>query len=280
MIAVKRCGKIASGTKNSVKLNLIRSLGCLAVSIIVCLFSGFERMNTRGITATLLSGVANGVLLWSWILAASCAPMITVEVFCMIGGVVIPLLLSPILLVGESVGILQWIGSALLFCAMFCLSAKRKIKSKIQVKSILLMCTAGLANAGCVMSQKLYTSYNGGTVADFQLGTYAVTAVVLAMFFGVMRLLSRGKERDTGEVKITKPAILYLCAAFILTYAAQLLSTLSSARIPSAVLYPLSYVISMPLVFAVDIIIFKEKITLRGIIGLLLICTSGILINL
>ena len=35
MIAMKKCGKIASGPENSIRINLIRSFGCLIISVIV-----------------------------------------------------------------------------------------------------------------------------------------------------------------------------------------------------------------------------------------------------
>jgi len=279
MISVKRCGNIATGAKNSVKINLLRSFGCLLVGLIVCIFSGFESMSGAGIWITVLSGVSNGLLLWSWILSASCAPMITVEVFCMIGGVVIPLVISPILLNGESVTLIQWIGSLLLFGAVFCLSKRGGGNAKITAKSILLMCIAGLSNAGGVISQKLYKAYDGGTNADFQLGTYIFTIAVLALIFLFMQCLMKEKENEKSP-KITGRVLVFISIAFIMTYISQFLSTEASGRIPSAVLFPLAYVISMPMIFLVDVLVFKEKITVNNIIGILLVTASGILINI
>jgi len=278
MMAVKKCGNIASGAKNSVKINLIRSTGSLAIALIVCIFSGFEKMNSYGILFTVLSGISQGIMLWSWILAATSAPMITVEVFCMTGGVVIPLVISPIVLDGTSVTIIQWIGSLLLFGAMFCLS-KRGGGGKITPKSILLMCIAGLSNAGSVISQKFFKEFEGGTNADFQLGTFMFTIAVLAFIFLMMQLFIK-TEKSSDAPKINARVIVFICIAFIMTYTAQFFSTEASGKIEASVLYPLSYVISMPLVFLVDVIFFKEKVTVNNIIGLILITASGIMINL
>ena len=278
MISVKKSGNIAKGAKNSVKINLLRSLGCVAVALAVCAFSGFERMTGEGVWITLISGVSNGLLLFSWILAATCAPMITVEVFCMIGGVVIPLIISPIILDGESVTLIQWVGAALLFVAVFCFS-KQKGGGKITPKSILLMCVAGISNAGGVITQKFYQEYKGGTVADFQLGTYIFTIAVLIAVFYVMAAFAK-KEKGDGESKITKRALLFISLAFVMTYASQFLGTLAAGEIPSAVLYPLAYVISMPMIFLVDVIFFKEKVSVRNIVGLLIVTASGVLINI
>ena len=278
MMAVKKCGNIASGAKNSVKINLLRSSGSLVIALIVCAFTGFQKMNGYGILFTILSGCSQGIMLWSWILAASSAPMITVEVFCMIGGVVIPLIISPIVLSAASVTLIQWIGALLLFGAMFCLS-KRGGGKKITPKSIALMCIAGLANAGSVMSQKFYMDFNGGTTADFQLGTFIFTIAVLASILLIMQTFMKESSTENTS-KITPRVMLFISIAFTMTYVAQFFSTEASGSIEAAVLYPLSYVISMPLVFLVDVIFFKEKITVNNIIGIILVTASGVLINL
>lgn len=282
MVSVKKCGSIATGAKNSVKINLLRSFGCLVVGIFVSLFSGFESMSMPGVFMTVLSGISNGFLLFSWILAASCAPMITVEVFCMIGGVVIPLIISPIVLDGEKVTLIQWIGALLLFAAIFCFS-KRKGGGKITAKSIILMCVAGISNAGGVITQKFYQEfseqYDCGTVADFQLGTYAITIAVLALVL-LMMVLIKKENGDESRSKITPLAFLFIAIAFGMTYLSQYTATLAAGKIDSAVLFPLAYIISMPMIFIVDVIFFGEKVSLRGIIGLLIVTASGVLINI
>lgn len=283
IVSVKKCGSIATGAKNSVKINLLRSFGCLVVAVFVSLFSGFESMSMPGVFMTVLSGISNGFLLFSWILAAACAPMITVEVFCMIGGVVVPLILSPIVLDGEKVTLIQWIGALLLFAAIFCFS-KRKGGGKITAKSVILMCVAGISNAGGVITQKFYQEfskeYNCGTVADFQLGTYAITIAVLALVLLAMILIKKESGKESQQSKITPLAFLFIVIAFGMTYLSQYTATLAAGKMDSAILFPLAYVISMPMIFIVDVIFFGEKVSLRGIIGLLIVTASGVLINI
>ena len=188
VVAVKNCGNIASGPKNGTKISLIRSLGCILVGSAVCAFSGFEAMTAEGIGISVISGVANAVLLFFWILAATGSPLYFVELFCMIGGVVLPLFISSISL-GQTVSVFGWIGSALLIVAALLLS--KRGGGKIGVKTLVIAIMAGLGNMGSVMTQKLYNSCSGGTVADFQLATYAVCALTLAVLLLVLSLLSR-----------------------------------------------------------------------------------------
>ena len=231
---------------------------------------------------TVLSGISNGFLLFSWILAAACAPMITVEVFCMIGGVVVPLIISPIVLDGEKVTVIQWIGALILFAAIFCFS-KRKGGGRVNAKSIILMCVAGISNAGTVITQKFYQEfsedYECGTNADFQLGTYAITIAVLALVL-LMMVALKNKNRDEVQTKITPRAFVFIVIAFAMTYLSQYTGTFAAGKIDSAILFPLAYIISMPMIFLVDVIFFGEKVSIRGIIGLLIVTASGVLINI
>jgi drug/metabolite transporter (DMT)-like permease len=141
------------------------------------------------------------------------------------------------------------------------------------------MCIAGLANAGSVLSQKFFKEFNGGTNADFQLGTFMFTIAVLALIFLIMHLFIR-EESGKESPKIAPRVMIFIAIAFTMTYLAQFFSTEASGKIDAAVLYPLSYVISMPLVFLVDVIFFKEKVTVNNLIGIVLVTASGILINL
>ena len=285
IVAVKNCGNIASGPKNGTKISLIRSLGCILVGAAVCAISGFEEMTGTGMWISVISGVSNAALLFFWILAATSAPLYFVELFCMLGGVVLPLFISS-LTSDQAVSVLGWVGSGLLIVAALLLS--KRSGGKINVKTFVIAIMAGLGNMGSVMTQKLYNSYFCGTIADFQLATYSVCALTLAILLLILTALSRrvamlGNGEDTGYTKtapIRGKVLIFIIIATVMTYSSQFLSTAASAGIPAAIFYPLAYVISMPLVYLCDVIVYKEKVTLRGIIGIILVTLSGVLINI
>ena len=282
MMAVKKCGNIASGPKNSLRINLLRALGCIVVGTIVCLFSGFKGMDSEGVWIAILSGASNGVLLFAWVLAAACAPMYFVEIFCMFGGVIFPLILSPIIFDAESVTLIQWCGTAALFLATYLLS-KRSTGQKLTAKSILIMVVAGIGNMGMVMAQKMLAAFSTSTATDFQLVADVAMAGVLFLALLATTLIGRRSTRDgaspSPQTKFTGKVFIFIGIAIVMMYCSQLLSTMAAGKL-SSVFFPLSYVISMPLVFITDVIVYKEKITVRNIIGILLITASGILINL
>ena len=283
MIAMKKCGKLASGAKNSLLINSIRSMGCAGISLIICLFSGFDAMSGEGYFVSALSGIANAGLLFLWVLCAERCSLCTVEIFCMIGGVVIPLLISPLIFVGETITVFQWLGAIILLPAAYCFSSKKKEEKKVSAGSFLLLICACLANAGCVTTQKVYTYYGYGSIADFNLITFLVcTASLLFVLICFRAIKSKNceKEVNVSDNFGKNQIIVYIILAIVMLYASQYLGTLSSESLKSALFFPLSYAISMPLTLLTDILIFKERLNIKSIIGLSLVIISIYFINI
>lgn len=274
MIAVKNCGTIAQGTRNSVIINVLRSLGCIIVSLVVCLISGFGKMDTAGVVISVFAGISNGLSLCTWILCANTVSLCTVEVFCMAGGVVLPLLVSPFIFQGDSVTALQWCGSILLFVAMYLLS-NNKGKTKMSLSKILLLTICGSANFGCVLTKKLFTNLSEAPLESFQLLTFVFVFVTL-----VIILLFMPKDNKNPAQSFSSKVTVYITIAIIMLYLTEYLATRSSFYLSSAVYYPLSYIISMPLTFLIDVIVYKEKITPYNLIGIVVVTVSGVLINI
>ena len=273
MIAVKNCGNIASGPRNSIIINLIRSLGCIAVSLVVCLASGFSPLDSAGTVISVFAGISNGIVLFVWILAANKVSLCTVETFCMAGAVIPPLIVSPFIFEGETVSVAQWIGSVLLFGAMYCLSKGGK-KSKMSLSAFVLLVVCTIGNSCCALTKKLFTSFSESSTEMFQLYTFVFVFITFVLIFPFVPA-----HKASESPKFTSKVSFYILIAVIMLYLVEYLSTLSSGYLPSAVYYPLSYVISMPMTFIADVIFFKEKITFNNVIGILLVTLSGILIN-
>ena len=281
MIAMKKCGNAASGAKNSLKMNLIRSLGCVAISLIICIFAGFDSISGKGVFYSVLSGIANALLLFTWVLCAEKCSLCTVEIFCMIGGVVLPMLVAPIMFSGETVSLFQWIGAAMLLPAAYCFFPKSTVKKKFNLSALPLLILAGLSNAGCVVTQKLFTAYGDGSVADFNLITFAVCTATLAILFTFVKLCKKDEmPTQNSENGSLKQLSVYISVAVVMLYASQYFNTLASGEFAPSLFYPLSYAVSMPLTLLTDIVVFKEKIRIPSIIGLALVIGAILLINI
>ena len=213
-------------------------------------------MDLAGWVISVFAGISNGVSLCAWVLCANTFSLCTVEVFCMAGGVVLPLLVSPLIFQGDTVSALQWVGSVLLFAAMYLLS-NNKGKSKMSVSGIVLLFICGIANFGCVLTKKLFTNFSDAPVETFQLLTFLFVLITLLIV-----LVFVPKDDKYPSPRFNSKVSVYIFIAIIMLYLTEYLATKSCFYLSSAIYYPLSYVISMPMTFLVDVIIYKEKITL------------------
>ena len=136
---MKKAGLGAKGNYNSVRINFIRSVICLIVSLAVFFVAGAS-FTADFLWICLLSGAANALSMFSWIICSEKANLVLVEIFSLIGSVAVPLMLSPALY-GESVSLVNIIGVILLFIAAVIFSikpenfignAKKKAKSAIK----------------------------------------------------------------------------------------------------------------------------------------------------
>lgn len=276
MIATKKCGSIACGTKNKLIINLIRAIGCIAVSAAVCLIGGFRGTDGAGILLAAICGVSSGIQMCTWMIGAATAPLVTVEVFSMIGGIVIPFIVTPFFIPSDTVSVWKWIGAFLLVLAALCFS--KRSGGSITPKSLVIICVSALGNAGRIISQKLLTVYSETAVSDFTLASYIFAAITILTLLLLIRVLFKTKE-DAAPAKFTKATVMYICIVIVMMYTAEFLSTHAAARLDS-VYYPLAYVISMPLTFLTDTLVFKEKVTRTKVFGIVLVVLAGILTNI
>lgn len=119
---MKKAGLGAKGNYNSVRINFIRSAICLIVSLTVFFVAGAS-FTADFLWICLLSGAANALSMFSWIICSEKANLVLVEIFSLIGSVAVPLILSPALY-GESVSLINIIGVILLFIAAVIFSIK------------------------------------------------------------------------------------------------------------------------------------------------------------
>ena len=279
MVAIINCGKLATGLKNNVVINLIRTTGCLVVSLLVCLIVGFSKLDGIGLFLVILSGVAMGLMMVVWLLSTQYAQVILVEVFAMIGGVIVPLFLAPYLINGDNVSLLQWIGAFILIVALF-LFSKGGDGKKLTFKGILLLLSYLVITAVSMITQTCYSYYSTGSSEDFQLYTFLFATITLIIMFIFISAFHKKSDKTVENPKFNLKVIIYISIAIVFLYIGNLLSKLSTTYLPQTVFYPFSYVISMPLIFITEAIVYKQKVTFNNILALILVVASGILVNL
>ena len=290
--SMKRAGQEARGGSNSLIINLLRSVLCLAISVIIWAISGFGTTTELGNLLVILSGISNAMTVYFWVLAAQMVSISLIEVFSMLGTVVLPLFLAPVLYNGDSVNLFQWIGTAVLLASVIMFSDDEK-KSNAEyslISKIITVLMQVIGVSGTAITQKLYTYHISdkglGTIEYFNFATFVVVCLAFVLIYAIKLLsahirIKRGEENVeiVGKGFPLRRVWIYVLLAAVGLYAYQYFATLAST-LPSAILYPLSHGLSMVVCFVLDTFIFAKKLTLKRVIAFVAVIAAIILVNL
>ena len=294
MAAMKNCGNADDSTGTSVKVNAVRSGIILVVSVIVFVVS--RAATADGMWIAALSGVSNALNMLSWLVCATAVSLCIVETFVMIGSVVFPLALSPLLYAGETVSAAQWAGAGVILAAVELFCVGRDVK--FGKKGIVWIAVCTLSSAGCNVTAKLYAVRAGSEyVAFFNLVTFVIVFAFFAVVAAITVLKNRKKTdpaadsesvEDSGraEEKDSQPREFFglpkrtyfrIAIAAVGMYATNYFMTLAAGALPSGVLYPLSYGAGFVLTAIMDTVFFKQKLTLPRAVATVLAVAGAVL---
>jgi drug/metabolite transporter (DMT)-like permease len=114
----------------------------------------------------------------------------------------------------------------------------------------------------------------------FQFYTYIFAALTLV----ICSLVFRSREKKTNELRspiaVVKPIAIYVGVMAICLYANSYFKTAAATYLDAAQIYPLSQGGALVLAMIMAAIFFKEKITIRSIIGVVLCAVALLMINL
>ena len=276
------CGKRTSGRitgwHNAISANLLRMGLCILIGFGVVVFGG----ELSGLVPTgkalaiyALSGISTSVFVVTWLVAVRTSAYVLMNVFLMLG-VVVPMSLGS-LCYGESIQWNHWAGLAVLLAATLLLcSYNNGIKQKLTGKGFLVLLISGVANGVTSFSQKMLKyEVPGGSAAVFNFYTYVLSAASLAL---VLLLYRRSAEEKAQPSPI--PGVLgYIVVMAISLFLNSFFLTMANS-IPSAILYPLERGTAMILSGLMAAFLFKEKMTVKAICGLVLAFVGLLIINM
>lgn len=300
MAAMKNSGNADDSTGTSVKVNAVRSGIILVVSVIVFVVS--RAATADGVWIAALSGVSNALNMLSWLVCATAVSLCIVETFVMIGSVVFPLALSPLLYAGETVSAAQWTGAGVVLAAVVLFCVGRDVK--FGKKGIVWIAVCTLSSAGCNVTAKLYAVRAGSEyVAFFNLVTFVIVFTFFAVVAAITVLKNRkktdpvadsepvedsGRAADSGRAEekdpqpreffgLPKRTYFRIAIAAVGMYATNYFMTLAAGAFPSGVLYPLSYGAGFVLTAIMDTVFFKQKLTLPRAVATVLAVAGAVL---
>lgn len=272
----KRMGAYARDVRSAVLLNLMRMALCVAFGLAMVWFLGEPlRLSPALLGISLLSGVSTAVFVVSWLLAVRKSAYMLLDVFLMLG-TLLPMLLGKMLF-GEAIDGHQWLGYAVLLCAVLLLcSYNNAVKVRLSAPAMLLLMVSGLANGATDFSQKLFVRVLPDvSAAVFNLYTYVFAALALMM---IVLFLPRGEKAPAVAGARRRYAyITVMAAALILN---SYFKTLAASDLSSAQLYPLNQGAGLILSSLMAHFLFRERLTKKAVCGIALAFAGLMIMNM
>ena len=281
------CGKqISTHTKSldaALKISTVRMLLCVPIALLLVLVFGqaeYIGLQSELLFSSLLSGVSTAIFVVTWLFSVRRAAYMLLDVFLMLG-VGVPLLLSA-LLFDERIGALDWLGVLLLVVAVLIMcSYQGKIKGALSLPSILLMSACGLANGITDFSQKYFMRNADGIPASvFNLYSYIAATAVLALVFLVVARRTPVTAKEKSEAKAPRSLYVYVGIMALCLFLNTYFKTLAAGLLSAITLYPMSQGLSLIFSSLMAVFLFRERMTLRAVFGLILAFAALICINL
>ena len=274
----KKMGSFAVNLQSTVLLNLLRMSLCIAFGILLVL--GYDHvnyltLNSKVLMISALSGISTSLFVGTWLISVKKSAYMMIDVFLMLG-TLIPMI-SGYLIFGETISLNQWVGFFILIIAVIIMcSYNNSIKTKITTHSFLLLIICGCANGLTEFSQKMFVrELPDVPISIFNLYTYIFSAVTLAVVY--VFILSKDKPQFDKGSQSKYVYILIMSVALIIN---SYFKTKAAAHLNSAQLYPLNQEMALILSTLMTSVFFKEKLTIKCIIGIFIAFIGLLVMNL
>lgn len=281
----KKISKHVSRTADAMYANGVRMVFCVIIGLVIALISEGAAIvpNKNMLLISFVSAAANATMLISWVIAVKTGALVLLDIFLLLGSS-LPLVLCAVCY-DEPIKLIQYIGLAVMLVAVIVMCTyNNTVKTKLTVKSVLLLLLCGFTNGAVSFSQKWFTnSEKDGSITVFNLWAFLFAAVIIFAALGIVLLTGKKTAVNTGEkppqlVKlnsvfgfVTVMAIALFINNFTITYAAKALD--------AVLVYPAQSAINIILTTLMANIVFKEKINLKCVVGIILTLASIFLIN-
>lgn len=280
----KRTSYLTRTVSDAAMLNLLRMLLCIIIGGTIMLIGG--NVTALAVSGTeLLSAALNGVFsaafVVTWLLAVKSSAYMMVDVFLLLG-CVIPIILSRIFY-SEQVSIPQVVGMILLVVAAYVMTGyNASIKGKLSLSSIIFLSLCGISNGAADFSQKVFVKLSTDTpISVFQLYSFMFSAATL---FAVCLFLRIGKKNSGDSIGTSlsrlKGAAGYIAVMAVCLFLHSYFKTAAANHFDSVQLYPILQGGGMLVALLISALCFKERITLKCLIGVALALVAMIMLNL
>ena len=179
-------------------------------------------------------------------------------------GILVPCI-AGIFLFGQPMSWGQCGGIALFFVAAYLLiGSSAKIYSGFSLKTFLLLIGTMLANGFTMLAQQMFTFYvPNGEVSVFSFLSFGVVGVLLLILACI-----RTKGEQKVQYKLSPKLLVLGAVSSVVVFIINQLATLSTSLVPPAILFGFINGGSTIIAAIAAAVCFREKLTLRTILGI------------
>lgn len=273
----------ANETEDTIMLfknSAFRSLLGIAVGVISFVLSGAAlTFDTNTILISLLFGIALGVCMVATFYAMQLTTMTTVYLF-MIGATMISCVVGAVFF-NEPFTIYNAIGLVILFVALYLVvgksgEEKKKFGFKAFIACLLVFLTTGL---GDVSFQLFAKCTQGVNESVFMLYSYIFQAIILVIVYYIFRAKEIKAKPDIVVPKLSAKLIIWGFVGVAVAYIGQQVTALLAGAFDALVLFPLKNGSSIVVASIVGAVFFKEKLTVKSIVGIIISILAITMIN-
>ena len=256
-----------------------------ALSLIALLYYGFSGFNTTMVLCSIGMAAFITLGLFTEMQALKGASLILVQMFAA-GSIVLSALFGHFFLDGQEMNVYQWLGLVVFLISIYFMVSQDKSKAedeqeqpkkKIALKTLIMLILMFIAEGGMMIVQTIFgTLVEDGNTALFSFVMFAINALILYICYLVKALFIHKPVRQVEKKLKFLPKTLLICGAFLAFALAviNILATELTAMVPAALLFSISNAIAIIVTMLVGGIVYKEKVGVKNIIGIVLCAVS------
>lgn len=179
----------------------------------------------------------------------------------------------------QPVSLVQWVGIVLFFLSAWLLiKSSENTYNGFNFKTFLLLIGAMLSNGLTMLAQQMYTHYvPGGNISLFSFLSFGAVTI-----FGVPAALSMGRSEKNTDLDKNLSKTLYICgfALAVAVFVINQFATSLTALLPPVFLFTFINGGGTIISTLVAAVMYKEKLSLYSILGVIIGLSSMIIIKL
>ncbi|MDO4489259.1 MAG: hypothetical protein Q4B67_09270 [Eubacteriales bacterium] len=233
--------------------------------LVIALFGGLGRVSGFTILVAIGMGVMNLLAGYFFTLTLTCGPMALSTLVQLSLSLLISALWGPVFW-HESIALKQGIGIIMILLSMTLISNAR-VEGNISFKWLFLCFLAGLSNSTLGLFQKILTM---SAYASEQMG-FLFYAFIVSTVVNALWLIGRTRVKKEAVTCTYKGMTLVSAVVCGLSMAAQhIINLYLVGELPTVVFFPICTGLRILLIALVGIVIFKEKLSKRQLIGFII----------